>query len=234
MVGASAPTILLGVDTMAKVRKDNMLFGFADSMTHEQKEMLDLILAPTEDVNIVIVEALAGTGKTQIAVLGAKLRNTKMRYIFAPVAEDEQGFLPGDIVEKSEPYTAPLKQALIKINEDPFRAIYDTRANDFMNKDAWVTASPHTYERGVNYENETVIIDEAQNFTKHQLRKILTRCHDSTKIILIGNVKQCDLTDPSESGFEDYMYHAQNQSWARKVHLTKNFRGRIAQWADSI
>jgi predicted ribonuclease YlaK len=218
---------------MAK-SKDNMLFGFRETMTSEQHEMLDLILAPTEEVNIVIVEAEAGTGKTQIATIGAKLRGKKMRYIFAPVCEDEQGYLPGDIVEKSDPYVSPIKQALLKINEDPSKAIYDSRLNEFMNKDAWVYAHAHTYERGVNYEDETVIIDEAQNFTEHQLRKILTRCHDNTKIIVIGNVKQCDLEDPTMSGFEPYMYHAHGQDWIRKIHLTKNFRGRIAKWADSI
>jgi phosphate starvation-inducible PhoH-like protein/PhoH-like ATPase len=78
-----------------------------------------------------------------------------------------------------------------------------------------------------------VIIDEAQNFTHHELRKVLSRCTDSCKVIVIGNVKQCDI-DPRKSGFEAYMYHGLGHDWIRKVRLTKNFRGRVAQWADAI
>jgi phosphate starvation-inducible protein PhoH and related proteins len=212
--------------------KDNMYFGFRDSMTTEQHDMLNAILAPIKEIEVVIVEAEAGTGKTQIATIGAKLRGKEARYIFAPVCEDEQGFLPGDQVEKSDPYVAPLKQALKKIGEDT-SAIFDPRLNQFMNSKAWIHAHPHTYERGVNYEDETVIIDEAQNFTTHQLRKILTRCVNS-KVIIIGNVKQCDLEDVTLSGFEPYMYHASPIDWITKINLTHNFRGRLAKWADSI
>lgn len=223
-----------GAEEMKNKFKDSLYFGFKETMTHEQKRFVDLILSPVEDVNIIFVEAEAGTGKTQMATIGAKLRGKRMRYIFAPVAEDEQGFLPGDIVEKSDPYTAPLKQALRKIGEDPESAIFDPRLNKFMNDKAWVFAHPHTYERGVNYEDETVIVDEAQNFTVHQLRKIITRNIDSSKLIIIGNIKQCDLEDPSTSGFEPYMYHAHNIPWIKKINLTKNFRGRVAKWGDSI
>lgn len=218
---------------MAK-QKGNLLFGFKQTITQEQEELLELIQAPTEKVQIIILEAEAGTGKTQFATIGARLREKPFRYIFAPVQENSQGFLPGDIVEKSEPYTAPLKQALAKINEDPEKSIFDPRVNKFMNSHAWVHAHAHTFERGTNYEDETVFIDEAQNFTKHELRKILTRCHDNCKIIIAGNLKQCDLQDPLDSGYEDYMYHSQGLNWIRKVQLTVNFRGRVAKWADSI
>lgn len=219
---------------MSKRKDNSLLFGMYDTVTQEQEHFLDLIAAPLIDIQIIIIDALAGTGKTQMAIAGAKLRNKPLRYIFAPVEEDTQGFLPGDLITKSEPYTGALKQALIKINEDPSKVIHDPRVNDFMNKDAWVYAHPHTFERGKNYEDETVIIDEAQNFTEHELRKVLTRCIDSCKVIVLGNVKQCDLDNISKSGFEPYMYHAKGYDWIKKIELTHNFRGRVAQWADSI
>lgn len=214
--------------------KDNMLFGFRETMTQEQEQLLNLILAPTDQVQIIILEAEAGTGKTQWATIGARLRQKAFRYVFAPVQEGKQGFLPGDIVDKSDPYTAPLHQALKKIGEQPSKAIFDPRLNDFMNAQAWVKAHPHTFDRGTNYEDETVFIDEAQNFTLHELKKELTRCHDNCKIIIAGNLKQCDLDDPSKSGFEDYIYHSVGYDWIHKVNLTVNFRGRVAKWADSI
>lgn len=214
--------------------KDNMLFGFKETITEEQSELLNLILAPVEEAQIIICEAEAGTGKTQIATIGAKLRQKNMRYIFAPVQEGAQGFLPGDLVEKSKPYVTPIEQALIKIKEDPDKAIFDSRLNKFMNQNAWVFAHPHTFERGTNYEDETIIIDEAQNFTKHDLRKVLTRIHDNCKVIITGNLKQCDLQDVSLSGFAPYVTHSNHIDWIKHVKLTKNFRGRVANWADNI
>jgi predicted ribonuclease YlaK len=215
-------------------KENNLLFGFAHTMTGEQWTLYDYIIAPVEHTQIIFVEAEAGTGKTQIATIGAKMRGVNARYIFAPVAEGAQGFLPGDRVEKDEPYLAPIKEALRKIREED--AIIDPRLSwiSSHNRTAWMHAHSHTYERGRTYENETIIIDEAQNFTLHELRKVLTRCADSCKVIVIGNTKQCDLADKHQSGFEPFMFHACFAEWTAKVKLTKNFRGRVAQWADAI
>jgi predicted ribonuclease YlaK len=211
------------------IPQDSMLFGFRDRITNEQYDLLTAILAPTEEIQIVIVEAQAGTGKTFISTMGAKLRaqssKARLRYIFSPVNEDELGFLPGELNEKEAPYLAPLKQALLKLKDDP------TKIN---NGTFWVEARSHVYERGVNYENETIIIDEVQNFTLHQLRKILTRCADNCKVILIGNMRQCDLPDPSKSGFQPYVDHSYGEPWIKRLRLTHNFRGRVAEWSDSI
>jgi phosphate starvation-inducible protein PhoH and related proteins len=204
---------------------DSMLFGFHRSITDEQRSLLKAILAPTEEAQIIIVEASAGTGKTLISAMGAKLRGKKMRYIFSPVNEDELGYLPGELNEKEAPYLAPLKQALLKLRDDPSK---------INNGTFWVSAHSHVYERGVNYEDETVIIEEAQNFTLHQLRKILTRCADSCKVILIGNDKQIDLCDTSLSGFKPYRDYSYGESWIKRINLTTNFRGRISSWADNI
>lgn len=221
---------------MARAKdKAELFFGLANTMTDEQWAYAELIALPPEQVRAIIIDAKAGTGKTQIAVAGAKLRGTKLRYIFAPVNEEEQGYLPGDQIDKDKPYLGALHQSLTKIGETPSRAIVDPRVNDFMNANAWVYAHSHTFERGKTYEDETVIIDEAQNFTKPQLRKILTRCADSCKVILIGNMKQCDLNDPSsQSGFEEYSYHLLQKPWAKRAYLNTNFRGELAQWADEI
>jgi predicted ribonuclease YlaK len=205
---------------------DNMLFGYRSSITDEQYDLLQAILAPTEEIQLIIVEAQAGTGKTFISTMGAKLRKKRMRYIFAPTNEDILGFLPGELGEKEAPYLSPVKQAVLKLREDPTKAI------NTMN--GWISAHSHTYERGVNYEDETIIIDEFQNFTTHQLRKIITRCADNCKVILIGNSKQCDLADPSLSGLKPYIDHSYGERWIQRLRLTHNFRGRLAQWGDEI
>lgn len=206
--------------------KDSLLFGYHNTITTEQYDVLQAIVAPVEDVQILIIEAQAGTGKTFISTMGAKLRKKKARYIFAPVNEDELGFLPGELFEKEAPYLSPVKQALLKIREDPGKALNTASG--------WMTAHSHVYERGVNYEDETIIIDECQNFTLHQLRKIITRCADSCKIVLIGNIKQIDLPDPEQSGFKPYINHSYGMPWIKRYQLRTNFRGRVAQWGDEI
>lgn len=205
--------------------KDSLLFGYHNTITDEQFAVLNAIVAPTEEVQIIILEAQAGTGKTFISTMGAKLRGKKMRYIFAPVNENDMGYLPGEKFEKEAPYLSPVKQALLKLRENPEK---------INTLGGWVEAHSHSYERGVNYENETVVIDEFQNFTVHQLRKIITRCADSCKVILIGNSRQCDLPKPEQSGFQPYIDHSYDNPWIKRMQLTHNFRGRIAQWGDEI
>jgi phosphate starvation-inducible protein PhoH len=85
-----------------------------------------------------------------------------------------------------------------------------------------------------NIEDAVVVIDEAQNMTKHELKKILTRCHDSCLVFVIGHQFQIDLKNPSKSGFEPYLEHVEKTDIATICTLTKNFRGKISNWADSI
>lgn len=78
-----------------------------------------------------------------------------------------------------------------------------------------------------------MFIDEAQNLTKKELRKILTRIHDSCHVFLIGDPDQCDI-DPKKSGFVAYLNHYSTESYAQICELTKNFRGRISAHAESL
>ena len=210
---------------MAEQTNLGMLFGYYNSITGEQYDLLQAIAAPTEQVQVIFIDAEAGTGKTFMSVMGAKLRQKRLRYIFTAVNEDDLGYLPGEKSEKEMPYLAPLQQALSKIREDASKINQGTY---------WVTAHSDSYERGKTYEDETIIIDEAQNFTKHKLRKIITRCADSCKVIVIGNLKQTDLPDPKDSGLQDYVDHSYGYSWIQRHYLTVNFRGRVAKWADEI
>ncbi len=227
-----------------KKGKENMFFGFSDTMTDEQQEYLNAIMNP--NINLVIVNAIAGSGKTQIAVAASKLliankQYNELFYTFAPVEEQAIGYTPGDVFDKEQKYFAPLMDALIEIKEIPSQVIYnplDTSKQPngkapAQNNKTWVKAASHTFLRGSNIKNKVVIIDEAQNFTTSQLRKVLTRCHDSCKVIMIGHTGQCDI-NPKDSGFEKYIFHATSFDKAKICHLTKNFRGDLANWADEI
>ncbi len=210
--------------------KDNMLFGFADKLTEEQRIYVDSIF----DNRLTFVNARSGTGKTTLAVASAKIIGKPLLYIFAPVEEDELGFTPGDIEDKESKYAQPLLDALGEIREDARFALYKQDMPDFMKKDAWVFSKSHVFARGTNIKGHTVIIDEAQNFTVPQLRKVLTRIHDDCTVIVIGHTGQIDLDDPSKSGFARYIEHMRNKEYVAVCELNWNFRGRLANDADSI
>lgn len=200
------------------------------NLTNEQREYLDSIF----DNQLTIVNAKAGTGKTTLAVGAAKILKKPLYYIFSPVEEDALGYTPGDVEEKESKYIQPLLDALKEINEDHRFALYRTENPEHIQKVAWVYAKSHVFARGTNIKNATVIIDEAQNYTKGELKKVLTRIHDSCKVIMIGHDGQNDLDQPEKSGFVPYLEHYRDEPYSKVVKLTVNFRGKLAQHADEL
>lgn len=186
------------------------------------------------DNQLTIVNARSGSGKTTLAVACAAIIGKPLIYTFSPVEEGAMGFTPGTTEEKESKYIAPLLDALAEINEDPRLALYREDNPDFMNEHAWITAKSHTFMRGTNIKDSTLIVDESQNMTRGDLKKVLTRVHSSTKVILIGHVGQCDLADPSKSGFAPYIEHFRDEPYAKVVELSKNFRGELANKADAM
>lgn len=221
------------------LKDDSMFFGLRATMTDEQEEYVQALMDP--NINLVIVNAKAGTGKTTLAVGAAKIlvaekKYKELFYTFAPVEEESMGYTPGDVFEKEQKYHTPLIDALLEINEIPMQAVINPLDAATMKKNAdkaWVKVASHTFLRGCNIKNKVVIIDEAQNFTVHQLRKVLTRCHDDCKVIMIGHTGQCDI-DPSKSGLEKYIKHSDGYNKSKVISLTKSFRGELAEWADNI
>jgi len=209
--------------------KNNMLFGFTSKLTEEQRVYVDNIF----DKQLTLVNARSGTGKTTLAVACASILKKPLIYIFAPVMESSMGFRPGTQEEKESEYIAPLFDALYEINENPLKAICSTN-NQANNKEAWVHPRSHIFARGTNIKDSTVIIDECQNFTKAELKKVLTRIHDSCKVIMIGHTGQNDLKNPKDSGFKPYIEHFRNKEYATVCELSWNFRGILANDADEI
>lgn len=213
--------------------RDTQFFGFAPRLTGEQEVYLDSIY----DNKITFVNAKSGSGKTTVAVGAAKLLNQPLVYIFSPVEEDKMGFRPGDQREKEAEYLQPLKDALLEINENPEQAIFDPDVTEKAKNgvdNSWVFPMSHIFARGTNIKNCTVIITEAQNFTRGELKKILTRIHDTCTVIVEGHDGQCDLDDPRKSGFLPYMNHFSEESYVDLVELKTNFRGEISRKADEL
>ena len=223
--------------------KDNLLFGFTPKLTDEQRVFIDSMF----DYQLTICNARSGTGKTTLAVCVAKLLGKDLVYIFSPQSENFFGFRPGTQCEKESAYIVPLKDALVEIDEDPNQVIFyeddfkdsnSRKSKDMMRAlkegKIWVYPRSHVFARGTNIKDAFVLIDEAQNFRTSELRKTLTRIHDSCTVVMIGHSGQCDLENPEESGFVKYIEHFKDKDYANICELSWNFRGKLAHDADQI
>jgi len=143
----------------------------------------------------------AGTGKTYLAVAAAVhlLRSDRVRKLVlvrpAVEAGEKLGFLPGDVQEKVNPYLRPLLDALHDMMD------YGT-IRRFMESDV-VEVAPLAYMRGRTLNNSVIILDEAQNTTRGQMKMFLTRMGHGSKTIVTGDTTQIDLPDPRDSGLID-------------------------------
>ncbi|MEL7474258.1 MAG: PhoH family protein [Planctomycetota bacterium] len=143
----------------------------------------------------------AGTGKTYLAVAAAvhllKIERVKKLVLVRPAVEagERLGFLPGDLEAKVNPYLRPLFDALHDMLDFP-------TIRRFMENDV-VEVAPLAYMRGRTLNHAVVILDEAQNTTRGQMKMFLTRMGHGSKVIVTGDVSQIDLDDASESGLVD-------------------------------
>lgn len=140
----------------------------------------------------------AGTGKTYLAVAMALalLRNREVsRLILSRPAVDageSLGFLPGDYMEKVDPYLRPLTDALAEmVTPDKLKSMMEKRI---------VEITPLAYMRGRTFNNSVIILDEAQNATSTQMKMFLTRMGRNSKLIITGDITQIDLPRRSDSG----------------------------------
>lgn len=206
-------------------------------LDEEQKQLANTIINP--DIDIVFVNAAAGTGKTLVSTGVANIlvqygAYDGIVYIMSPYGEKKQGWLPGTITEKSSVYFEAFYQALVTCDINPQTAINDESMVNQKNGTGFITCITDTFLRGSNLDNVVVILDEAQNFSVPQLKKILTRVGKKSKVIVIGHEFQCDLDNPETSGFTKYIEHFKDKERAAICHLTTNHRGWISQWADEL
>ena len=217
----------------------HIFYGF--DLDEDQRAFRDAIWDANK--RIIFANARAGTGKTTVALGVANLLYSYglydgVAYIVAPTQEQKQGFLPGGTEEKTAPYMEPLYEAIININLNPTQVISsDDNMQARKNGTAFIQCMPHTFLRGVNFENKVVIIDEAQNFYLSELKKTLTRMHDSCKVIVIGHTGQMDLyRHPENSGFAAAieLFRQQEDERVAVCELTHNHRGWISSVADQL
>lgn len=212
---------------------DELFYGIR--LDEKQVELANAIWS--QDNDIIFVNAKAGTGKTTVSIGVANMlvgykRFSSLIYIMSPYGESVQGFLPGTQTEKSSVYFEALYQALLSFGINPAQVINDESMVNQKNGTGYVTAVTDTYLRGSNLNDAVVVIDEAQNYTFRQLKKVLTRVCEHCKVIVIGHDKQCDLTNGKSSGFTKYIEHFKGHERCAVCELTESHRSWISSWAD--
>lgn len=224
------------------ILQDPMQYGFWKRLPYElTEEQRDFVKAIYDKNNIaVFCEANAGCSKTTLAVAMGILMHElgmvdKMYYVISPCQSDSVGFLPGSYCDKISLYMDGLKDALLTCGVNPDKAIYSENNIDAQKSgECFVEAIAHSYIRGRNFQNAYCIIDEAQDFTEHELRKTITRCHDSTKLVVCGNIIQTDLKYRQDSGFPKFLQAAEREDFIKICKLTQDFRGKLSKWADDV
>ena len=189
--------------TQSSLAKDVICFTHKGrpikAKTLGQKEYVDAI--KKNDITFGI--GPAGTGKTYIAVAMAinslKAREVEKIILARPAVEagERLGFLPGDLQEKVDPYLRPL-----------YDALYDMLGRDAalrLKERETIEVVPLAYMRGRTLDNSFIILDEAQNATKEQMKMFLTRMGFGSKVIVTGDITQVDLPRGKKSGLIDAM-----------------------------
>ena len=164
-----------------------------------QKEYIQSVLKNTVTIGV----GPAGTGKTYLAVAAAvqAFRDKQVNRIIltrpAVEAGERLGFLPGDLQSKVDPYLRPLYDALFDMLGAETYQKYLERGN--------IEVAPLAYMRGRTLDDSFIILDEAQNTSREQMKMFLTRLGFGSKIVITGDVTQIDLPDGKPSGLREAM-----------------------------
>ena len=208
-------------------------------MTLDEEQVAFVKAIKDKSKTIIFCDAPAGTGKTTLAMGAANILVQDKRneldgivYIVSPYGEGKQGYLPGSITEKSEVYYEPAYQAMIEVGMNPYTDVCSDAMTAKRKGEGFVKMLTHTYLRGTNLQKKVVILDESQNYTVAELKKVLTRCHDSCKVIVIGHTGQIDIR--GGSGFQKYLEHFEGHEKCAVCRLTTNHRGWLSTYADKL
>ena len=193
------------------------------------------------NIKLVTIQGVAGTGKTLIALAAALEQRSNFRQIYlarpiVPLNNKDIGFLPGDIKAKINPYMEPLWDNLKVIqnqyseNSKEYQKVKELVDNEKL------MVTPLAYIRGRSLANIIFIVDEAQNLTPLEVKTIITRAGEGTKIIFTGDINQIDTPylDSQSNGLSFMIDRLKGQPLYAHITLEKGERSELANLANEL
>ena len=220
-----------------KVEK-RMIYGIKPRNA-EQTFAIHALLNPK--VRLVSIIGVAGTGKTLLALSAAldQKRDFKQIYLarpIVPLSNKDIGYLPGDIKSKLNPYMEPLWDNL-KFIQNQYKETDKeySKITEMVNQEKLVI-TPLAYIRGRSLSNICFIVDEAQNLTPHEVKTIITRAGENTKLIFTGDINQIDTPylDSQSNGLSYIIDRIKNHNLYAHITLEKGERSELANLANEL
>ena len=203
----------------------------------EQTFALDAILRP--EVRLVTLQGVAGTGKTLLSLAGAleQRRNYHQIYLarpIVPLSNKDIGYLPGDVKSKLNPYMEPLWDNLKYIKSQYSEKDREFKQINEMVENEKLIVCPLAYIRGRSLSNVFFIVDEAQNLTPHEVKTIISRAGENTKIVFTGDIFQIDTPylDTQSNGLSYMIDRLKGKDLYAHITLQKGERSELANLAN--
>jgi PhoH-like ATPase len=211
-------------------------------ITPRNAEQSFALRALTDDaIKLVTLAGTAGTGKTLLALAAALECRQRYRQIMlarpvVPLSNRDLGFLPGDIADKLDPYMQPLYDNLTVIRHQCGDDTQAAQRINEMRESEKLMITPLAYIRGRSLQRMFFIIDEAQNLTPHEVKTIITRAGEGTKIVFTGDVAQIDqpYLDALSNGLSSLIHRMAGQPLYAHVTLEKGERSELADLASAL
>lgn len=224
-------------DVIERVKKVTA-FGITPQNA-EQAFALDAILNP--DVKLVSIQGVAGTGKTLLSLAGALEQRRDYHQIYlarpiVPLGNKDIGYLPGDIKSKLNPYMEPLWDNLKYIKSRFSDKDREFKQINEMVENEKLVVCPLAYIRGRSLSNVIFIVDETQNLTPHEVKTIISRAGENTKMIFTGDIYQIDTPylDTQSNGLSYIIDKLKGQKLYAHITLEKGERSELANLANEF
>lgn len=205
----------------------------------EQTFAMHALMNP--DIMLASITGAAGTGKTLLALACALEQRSLYRQIYlarpiVPLSNRDLGYLPGDVKSKIDPYMQPLWDNLSIIKDQFKESSKQFKKIDEMVQTDKLSIVPLAYIRGRSLNNVIFIIDEAQNLTPHEIKTIITRAGENTKIIFTGDIFQIDTPylDTQSNGLSYLVDRLNNNDIYAHINLEKGERSTLANLASKF
>ncbi len=194
-----------------------------------------------DEVQLVTITGKAGTGKTLLALAAAIAQRQKYSQIFlarpiVPLSNKDIGYLPGDAKEKIGPYMQPLFDNLDVIKNKFSPTSKDYQKIEEMQKGEKLIITPLAFIRGRSLSNAFFIVDEAQNLTPHEIKTVITRAGEGTKMVFTGDIEQIDspYLDLKSNGLSYLTDKMIGQDVFAHINLVKGERSYLAELASNL